>query len=427
MKKNIIIGILIIAVLAVIAKIFFLKGGPPRGMGQMPPPVVSLTKVKQRKIIDTSEYIGRIAPKDEVELVPHVQGYLQKKYFIEGEMVNKGDLLFLIEPDEYEAAVAEAKADIENAKAAVWESEKNLERAEELVKRDFISKSEYDNKLALRDKNIAALEAAKAYFKKVNNNFKHTRIYAPIQGKISDIKITEGNLVGPNKGSLATIVRLDPVYVIYNVKSEDFTRLRMKLQKNNKKIDNCRVKIEFPDGTPYPVYGKQDYYDNKVNETTGTIKVRATFSNPGGVLIPGQLVNVIVYEGKGEDRTVIPQAAVLEDPQGKYVYYVDKQGKALQKRITIDGESDTDFIVKEGLTSGEEIILSGIQKIMMPGMKVNVGKPGEVPSHRTKPQINKKGSTEKKEKSENKKGKPYKDKKQQEVKHQSKKEKADVQ
>ncbi len=370
MKKKIIIAVVILGALAFTAKTFFLKGGPPSGHGQMPPPMVSLAKVEQKEIVDTKEYIGRVAAKDEVDLVPYVSGYLQKKYFTEGEMVNERDLLFLIEPDEYEAAVAQAKADIENAKALLWESEKNLERAEELVAKDFISKSEYDNKLALRDKNKAALEAAKAYLKKVNNNLKHTRIYAPIPGKIGDVKITEGNLVGSNMGSLATIVRVDPIYVIYNIAADEFVKLRLQLEKENKKMDNCKVKLEFPDGTPYPVQGIQDFYDNRIDQTTGTIKVRATFRNPKGILLPGKLVNVIVYENKGDVKTVIPQAAVLEDPQGKYVYIVDKENKAQQKRIKLGKETGRYFVVKEGLKPDEEIILNGIQKIMMPGMPV---------------------------------------------------------
>ncbi len=375
MKKKIVIGVIILAAAAFAVKMLFFSGGPPQGMGQMPPPVVSLTKAGQKKIVNTREYIGRVVAKDEVDLVPQVQGYLKKKYFTDGQMVNKGDILFLIEPDEYEAEVAQAKADIENAKAALWESEKDLERAKELVGNDFISKSDFDTRLALRDKNLAALEAAKAYLKKVNNNLRHTRIYAPVPGKISDIKITEGNLVGPNMGSLATIVRLDPIYVTYNIASDEFTKLQMEQGKKANKIANWKVKLKFQDGTPYPIEGRQDFYDNKIDETTGTIKVRATFRNYKEVLLPGKLVSVTVFRGKKELKTIVPQAAVLEDMQGKYIYFIDKEGKAQQRRITIAGESETDFIVAEGLEPGEEIILNGINKIMMPGMPVMVAPP----------------------------------------------------
>lgn len=379
MKKKIILGIIILVAIGFAVKKIFLSGGPPRGMGQMPPPMVSVSEIKQKKIIDAKEYIGRVVAKDKVNLVPHVQGYLEKKYFTDGEMVHKGDLLFLIEPEEYEAAVSQAKANIETAKAILWESNKDLERAEELVKKDYISKSEFDKKLALRDKNRASLEAEKAYLKKVSNNLRHTRIYSPIRGKIGDVKITEGNLVGPNMGTLATIVRLNPIYVTYNIAAEEFTKLQLRLEKENRKMDNCKVKLEFPDGTPYSIHGIQDFYDNEVDRTTGTIKVRATFDNPKGILLPGQLVNVIVYEGNADIKTVVPQAAVLEDPQGKYVYFIDRDSKAQQKRIKISGESGKYFIVEDGLTPGDEIILAGIQKIMMPGMKVKIGPPEGMP------------------------------------------------
>jgi len=384
MKKKAIIGIIILAAAAFAAKQFFMKGGPPGGMGQMPPPMVTLTEVKQKEITDTKEHIARVAAKDEVDVMAHVPGYIAKKYYDSGSMVNKGDLLYLIEQDEYESAVAQTKAEIENLKAALWESEKNLKRAKDLVVKDYISKSEYDNKLAIRDKSKAALEAAKAKLKKANYNYRQTRIYAPISGKAGNT-VAEGNLVGPAKGPLTTIVMLDPIYVIYNVSADEFTKLRLKLNEQDKDLENAKIKVELPDGTPYPLEGKHYAYHNKVDQTTGTIQIKTLFPNPKGILLPGTMVNAIVYAGEAVKKTVIPQAAVLEDPTGKYVYIVDEENKAQKHRIKTEKQVGTEWIVEEGLQPGEKIILKGIQKIMMPGMKVTVTPPGKEKPGQGKP------------------------------------------
>lgn len=375
MKKKIVTLLIIVAALFFVGKTFLLSGGASNGEGQMPAAVVSVAKVNKKKIISTKEYLGRVVAKDDVKITARVSGTLEKAYFKEGEIVKKGQALFLVDPDKYEAAVEQANADISNSKAALEESEKNLIRAKELVQNDYISKSEYDSKLALRDKHKAALFAAKAVLRKANHDFRNTKIYAPVDGKIGSIYITEGNQVSPDGGPLATLVSLDPIYVTYNVPADDFTKLRLKLVNENKKLSDMKVKLTLSDGTPFPMEGKQDFFNNKIDDTTGTIQMRATFPNPDEILLPGALVNVIVYEDKDIDVVVIPQAATLEDADGKYVYVVDEKGLAQQKRIRVDKETGTDFVVEEGLQPGEEIIVNGLQKIMMPGMPVVIAQP----------------------------------------------------
>jgi membrane fusion protein (multidrug efflux system) len=377
MKKKIVVLVIIVIALFFVGKTFLLSGGAHNGKGQMPAAVVSVAKVNTKKIVSTKEYLGRVVAKDYVEMTARVTGTLMGTYFKEGDIVKKDQVLFYIDSDKITAAVEQAKADISNIEAALEESERNLIRAKELVEKDYISKSEYDSTLALRDKNRAALLAAKAVLKKANHDYKNSKIYAPVDGKISNIYITEGNLVGPDRGPLATLVSLNPIYVTYNVPADDFTKLRLKLASENKDLSDMKVKLTLSDGTPFPMEGKQDFFNNKIDETTGTIQMRATFPNPEGILLPGALVNVIVYEGKEIEAVVVPQAATLEDSDGKYVYVVDERGLAQQKRIRVGKESGTDFVVEEGLQPGDEIIVNGIQKIMMPGMPVVVAQSGD--------------------------------------------------
>lgn len=362
---------------------FFMKKKPTP---KRPPAMVTLIEVQEKEIIEVKHEIGRVAAKNEVKLEPQVNGYLEKEYFIEGAMVKKGDLLFLIEQEQYLANASKAKADTENAKAALTESEKNLERAKELVEKDYISKSEYDNKLAVRDKYKAAFNASEAYLKRVNYDLKQTKIYAPITGKIGSIKITKGNLVSPSSGALATIVSLDPVYVTYSSSGEDFLQLRLKLLKEGKDINDSKVKLILPGGEEYQYEGVQDFFDNNVSKTTGNVQLRATFKNPDGLLLPGNLVKVDIYGDKPVKKLVIPQAATLEDPAGKYVYILDSENKALMKRIKVGKQYETSWEVIEGLEAGEKIVLIGLQKIRV-GAPVIVTPPegeklqGKEPAH----------------------------------------------
>ncbi|HSA06293.1 MAG TPA: efflux RND transporter periplasmic adaptor subunit [Candidatus Gastranaerophilales bacterium] len=372
MKKKIFISIIIIIVAFFVIKQLFFSGKARQGM-KMPSPMVTLATVERKNITESKEYIGRVDAKEEVQIVPHVDGYIIKKYVARGAIVNKGDLLYLIEPDEYEATVYQAKADIVNMKATLWESQKNLERAKELVDKDYISKSEYDNKLAIRDRSKAALEYANANLKRVSHSLEHTRIYAPISGKIGGV-VTEGNLVGPSTGALTTISKLDPIYVKYHISADEFTQLRLKLSKEGKSLDNYKIKLEFSDGTAYPIEGKYYSYDNKVDETTGTIEITTLFSNPEGILLPGTMANVVMSEDKEVKKTVIPQSAVLEDTEGKYIYTLDKENKAEIRRIKVGKQIKEDWIVEEGLTEGEKVIMKGLQSLR-PGVEVMLAPP----------------------------------------------------
>ncbi len=331
-------------------------------MSKMPPTVVKLETIKEKGIIEVKEYVGRVKTQDKVNIRARVKGYLNKRYFKEGQMVKKGDLLYRIEQKEYIAAVERSKADILKEKATLEELKKNLIRAEELIKNDYISKSKYDNSLAAVQKSQAIIKSKIARLKEAEINLGYTKIYSPINGKIGSVNITLGNFVGPQSGTITSIVKFNPVNVSFNVPAKDFTKYKLANQKS-KKNSYLKVGLKFSEGTKYERKGILNFSDNQVDETTGTIKLRAEFKNTDNLLIPGQYVNVLLYNNMPTPKVVVKQALVLEDGVGKYVYTLGEKNIVEMTRIKVEGEQDKYWIVKEGLKAGDKIIASSLLKI----------------------------------------------------------------
>jgi membrane fusion protein (multidrug efflux system) len=365
MKKKIIAGVIVIVITGFAGVKVFSKGKAGR---QMPPPAVQTAKVTESEIIDKIKTNGRVEAIDNVDITARVEGYLQKKYFEEGAFVKKGDLLFLIEPDRYAIGVQNANATIENARAALNEAEKNLIRASELLKLDYISKAQYDDSLAKRDMAKAMLKSTYASLNQANLSLNYTRIYSPISGQIGRINITEGNTVSPLTGAIAKIVSIDPVYINFDIRSEQYISLKKISDNNLKAMD---VEIELPDGSKYPLKGAIEFYNNEIDPTTGTIKVRASFKNPDRLLIPGQYLAVTLSSKKPRKVALIPQESVVESSYGKMVFALTPESTVKAVPVVIDGESNGNWIVKSGLKTGETIVAKGVHKLR-PDAKVMV-------------------------------------------------------
>lgn len=316
-----------------------------------------------------SESAGRIEAKYSVDVVARINGWLQKRFFDEGAMIKKGQTLFLIEPDQYQIAVNNAAANVRQNQATLINAEQELTRAKELVKNDYVSKSYYDEALATRDRSKAALDAAKASLADAKLNLSYTKITSPIDGKIGKIIITEGNLVNTTSGALAKIVSVTPIYVYFNLKSSEFLKFR-KLD-SSADFSNMNVQIQLADGSIYGENGVIEFVDNTVDETTGTISLRATFENADELLVPGDFVKVIVKAKEPKRVMLIPQSAALNDAQGYYVWGIDSDNKAVRKDIKVSDEINKNWIVEEGLSEGEPFVAKGIQSIRMTGQKVN--------------------------------------------------------
>ncbi len=366
--------ILIILVLVIVLPIVFNKVMSAIGVQMMmkmrsKPPVVEVAQVIENEIYDEADSAGRLEAKYTVDVVARVNGWLQKRYFEEGASVKKGQTLFLIEPNEYQIAVQNAQAAVRQSQAALINSEKELKRAQELVKGDFVSKSYYDAAVATRDQNRAMLDVNRANLAKARLNLSYTRVTSPIDGKIGKIIITEGNLVNPQVGALAKIVSVDPVYAYFNLKSEDY----MKFKKSDEKADlsNMKVELELADGSKYPVTGKIEFINNMVDPSAGTIDLRATFPNKNNLLVPGDYIKVVASSTVPRKVTLVPQSTVTNSTKGYFVWVIDKEGKAQQKFIKISDPVGNCWIVEEGLKPNDVIISKGIQ-MLKPGLKVKV-------------------------------------------------------
>ena len=370
MKKNIIIIIAII-IAAVIFRYGFnvydnIRQG--RMSKNKKAPEVTVAQIKENEIIRSFEAPGRVVSKYQVNVLARMAGYLQKSYFKEGDFVKAGQTLFLIEPQEFSNAADVAKADVENTRAQLVYAEKQLARAKELVAKDYIAKSQYDNLLAQRDSLKAQLASAEARYNDTNRSLGYTHVKAPVDGRIGIITVTLGNYVTPSSGPLTTINSTDPIYVTFPLDSTDFNALSAADGADHK---NRKTEIYFSNGQKYPLIGTQDFHDNKIDQSTGTVTMRATFQNPNNQLLHGEFVTVKLYSNNPEKTPVVPQTAVQENQAGKYVYKLDENDLPQLVYIKIGEQQGTNWIVNEGLKAGDRIVIDGLQKVV-PGQPVTV-------------------------------------------------------
>ncbi len=372
MNKKLIIGIVlaIIIVPIVFNKAASLIGAKIMAEMQKRPTPVEVSIATEEEIYPKTESVGRIEAKYSVDVVARINGWLQKRYFQEGAFVKKGQTLFLIQPNEYAIAVQQAQAAVRQSQAALTNSEKELKRAQELVKNDFVSKSYYDQAVATRDQNKASLDVSRANLAAAQLNLSYTRITSPVDGRVGKILITEGNLVNPQSGTLTKIVSTSPIYAYFNIKSEDYVKyMKNAIDPSCCDIKDLDVKIKLSDGTEYKEVGKLEFVNNEVDQTAGTIALRATFENKDRVLIPGDFINVTAISRKPAKVVAVPQVAVSDSTQGTYVWTVDEKNQAQQKFITIANQEGENWIVTEGLKPGEKVIVKGFQRLK-PGANV---------------------------------------------------------
>ncbi len=342
------------------------------------PKQVEVSTPIAREINPTFTTTGRIEAQKSVDIVARVSGWLQERYFQEGDIVKKGQRLFLIEPDEYALAAKSARATVNENSAVYKNSEIALKRAEQLLKEDLVSREYYDDALADRNKNRASLDGAISEMNKANLNLSYTNITSPMDGRIGKKNISEGNYVTPSTGVLAQIYTTNPMKVIFPVKSGDYIELKkyFKEKKNeNPSLDeNVSIILGLSDGTTYEKEGKIEFVDNKVDETTGTVTMRAQFENPDELLVPGDYVNVTIRINKPQKVMLIPQSATKTDVGTGYYVWTVKDGKAVKKDIVVNENYENNWIVKKGLGWDDVVVLKGIQDIYKTGQPVKTKK-----------------------------------------------------
>ena len=363
MKKKIIIIISIIIGAILLRYGFsvvssFIKAG---AMKNQPAPSVSLYEINEANIIRSFEAPGRVVSQYRVDVLARISGYLLKSYFKEGDEVKAGQVLFQIEPTEYSNAASVASANIKNLRAQLDFAEKQLARASELVKKDYIAKSQYDQILSQRDSLKAQLASAQAQYNDTERNLGYTNIKAPVNGKIGIINVTVGNYVTPATGALTTINSTDPIYVTFPLDSKDFQSIAASDTGAN---TNRKVELILAGGQKYQFDGVQDFQDNKVDVTTGTVTLRATFKNPDNQLIHGEFATVRLYANKPTNVPVVPVSAVMENQAGKYVYKIDENDLPQLTYIQVNGRDGDNWIISEGLKKGDKVVIDGLQKVI---------------------------------------------------------------
>ncbi len=390
MKKKILL-IIIIALIAIGFRFLTSSiGGMMKQKARLnvAPPNVVVQQIEENNVIRTFDAPGRVVSKYQVSIMARISGYLQKSFFKEGDYVKAGETLFLIEPAEYQNASNVAGANIQNIKAQLAYANKQLARAEELVRQDYIAKAKYDEILANRDALKAQLSAAQSNYKDTNRNLSYTRVKAPVDGRIGIIDVTVGNYVTPSSGSLTTINSTNPIYVTFPLSSEDYAAI----SSIDKKADARRkVELFFQNGDKYELNGVQDFLDNKVDQTTGTVTLRATFQNPNNKLLHGEFVNVRLFANNPVKVPVVPIVAVQENQEGKYVYTIDNKGLPKLTYIKTQGQSGDNWIVKDGLKYGDKVIVEGILKVT-PGSPVKIVSKEQMEVIKAKKQTSKKSN-----------------------------------
>lgn len=370
MKKTIIIilAVLLGAIIARYSVTVFNKIKSNNALRNKPAPQVVVEDIQDRSIIRTYEAPGRVVSKYRVDVLARISGYLTKSYFKEGDFVKAGQTLFQIEPTEFVNSSKVASANVANLKAQLAYAEKQLKRSEELVKNDYIARSQYDQMLSQRDSLRAQVASAEASYNDSQRIMGYTMVKSPVDGRVGIINVTVGNYVTPSSGALTTINSTNPIYVTFPLDSNDYAILANSDAEAN---SNRKTELYLSNGEKYKFDGIQDFQDNKVDQSTGTITMRATFQNPNNALIQGEFLTVKLYANKPSNIPVVPQTAVQENQAGKFVYKLDEQDLPQLVYIKTKGQSGNDWIVEEGLKKGDRIVTDGLQKVV-PGKPVTI-------------------------------------------------------
>lgn len=363
------VALLLIGVLAYFGKTYFLDKAanvpePPRMQPQAP--AVVLYSVEKADLAVGREYIGRVEPIQTVSLRPRISGEIEKVHFNEGSRVKAGQLLFTLDDRQYKATVALRKAELAKAEA-------NYDRAVKYDKRlkaaDKRSVSASDIELSESDvlQSKAVVQQAKATLELAEINLGYTRITAPITGLVGRAALTRGNYVTPSTGDLTTIVQTDPIRVTFSLPDKDYLDQLQAFKSSKRSVYDATIRLA--NGILYPVKGTRDFENNEMDPKTGTMAISLRFDNEEGTLVAGSMVRVMAKPANSHIAMIIPQAAVLTDVEGDFVYSVGSGDVVQPSRITLGAEIGTNYEVTSGLEEGQQIVLYGIQSVR-PGAKV---------------------------------------------------------
>src|SRR3989454_2511773 len=361
------------------------KGGPGAGM---PPREVTVVTVAPQALPVTFEYVGQAAGSREVEVRARVPGIILKRNFTEGAPVKEGQSLYSIDPAQLEAATARAEADVVAAQARLEQAKRNAARLKPLYAEKAVSQKENDDAVSAEEISAADLKAARARLIEAKLSLSYTKVEAPVSGVASRSLRSEGSLVGGPETLLTTVVQVDPIWVNFGIPDNEQAQLSRDVQSGRvtlPKDSAFEVALKLADGSIYDRTRKLNFSDVRVSATTRTREARAELPNPKGVLRPGEFVRVILRGATRPNAVTVPQRAVLEGPQGKFVYIVDENNTAQPRPIEVGEWAGDAWIINKGVKPGDRVIVEGLMRLG-PGAPVRIAEAGAKPAAQPQPQ-----------------------------------------
>jgi len=324
---------------------------------------VGTITIKPETIESNYQLAGRTVVSEISQVRPQVNGVVIEQLFKEGPQVNKGQPLYKIDSSLYRDSVDEAAGNLALAKATVNSTRLQAERYKELIKVNGVSQQELDNAQSAYEQAKATVAVNEAVLKTARTNLRYTQVSAPISGRIGRSSITRGALVtSAQTDPLATIQKLDPMYVDLTQSSDEYMALRKQLTENGIKPTELSVRLKLENGTAYAEQGTFKFSDVAVDEATGSVTLRAAFPNPNNALLPGLYVRAELGTGTRPNSVLIPQGALFRDAEGNpLVWIVGKDNKAEQRKITLGVAIDNRWLVTSGLKAGDQVIVEGLQ------------------------------------------------------------------
>jgi RND family efflux transporter MFP subunit len=372
------------AACALVTALLLATGVPAFAQGGPPPPKVVVSKPIAKRIPRWDEFTGRFEPMEQVEIRPRVSGFIDQIHFKDGQMVQKDDVLFTIDPRPYQIAFDSAKSDVMKAKAQVVFAAADYERGEQLVASRTVPVKELDQRRANLDTAVATSQSADAALRNADLNLQWTEVRAPLGGRISDRKVDVGNLVAGGQGTsttlLTTIVRLDPIYFVFEASEADYlrySRLAVTGGRESSRDAPTPVQINLADESDWPHRGVMNFVDNRLNARAGTIRGRAVFDNKDLFLTPGTFGRARLFGGN-IDALMIPDQAISSDQASKVVMTVGPDNKVVPKPVVLGPIAEGLRVIVSGLTASDQVVISGIANpFVRPGAVVDPS-PGEI-------------------------------------------------
>lgn len=348
-------------------------------LAQVPPPQVTVATPLKKVISEWDEYTGRFEPVSVVEVRPRVAGFIDQVHFRDGQIVQKGDLLFSIDPRPFAIAAEAARADIARAQAQLELAQSDIERAQPLLQNRTLTQREFDSRLSLQRVALAAVQSAQATLKTAELNLEWTGVRAPLSGRVSDRRTDIGNLVigGQNAGTttlLTTIVALDPIYFSFDASEADYLKYSRQFlsgQRPSGRDSPNPVQVRLADEKTWSRQGHMDFVDNVLNARSGTIRGRAIFANSDALLTPGIFGRMRLWAGDNE-ALLIPDSAIASDQSSKIIFVIGPDNIVAQRVLTLGPIVEGLRVVRAGLKPDERVIINGLANpFLRPGAKVN--------------------------------------------------------